>query len=530
MNRRLITALTAIVTLTAGARSWLHYDQTLAPYAWLRTANPASLTTFAPADSSLRSLGDAQLSLATGQGHWTAPGTSPNAWQARAEVRSVMRMGQRVVVRGGVDYTNRWGNEAAGSVWSQPQTMPFDIAETADTTLGRVRREQYALHGEAGVAVSSRMSLGARFAYTAASGTKQKDPRFTSHLMSLEAAAAAMWTAGRFTLGATYQMQRRTEAVQLSTHGRTDRVYHYLVDLGAAMGRDERTDGRGYTSSDSEHPLLDMRHGATAQLGYTLGPCTLLAEVQWMHRSGHYGLRSPSTVDFSRHGGDEWLANAWWQHSATNSLQRVEAQWSRSTVKNHENTYRIVADGGVTDIEYYDARLVGYHRHNHVRLAYDGQWGIRRALAQWQLQAAVCHSWQRVTAIVFPYYRRRRVHLTELEAAVTRQWLLARERVWSLTIQADWGTGGGVMADDGFYLTPSTDDHAPAAPEQWAQQHYQWLTATRLGAGLAVRYAFSLAGQRLRAYVDASYALHAATGVSTTPKRHQARLAIGITF
>ena len=221
----------ALLAMSGKAQSWLDYDMALAQWTWLRTANAAALTTYQPADSSQRLLSEASVTGLTQHGHFDENGSAPHLLQAGADVRSIFRIGNCVVLRGNMNYSHKWGTDAAESICISPHDMPFDITEVSDTTKGNTRLEQYGFNGEAGVALTRNLSLGTKFAYCTASYSKQKDPRHTNSLMKLCAVAGATWHSGHVTLGANYIINRSVEAVTLRTYGRTDHIYHYLQTL-----------------------------------------------------------------------------------------------------------------------------------------------------------------------------------------------------------------------------------------------------------------------------------------------------------
>ena len=522
----------AAVALAADAQSWLDYDQALSQHAWLRTTNAAALTTYQPADSTQRLLADAQVAIATGQGHLVPYGQSPDAWQATARARALGRFGQRVVLRGGIDYRNAWGSDAGGSVWVDSDRMPFDIIETADTTHGNISLESYGIDGEVAVLAARGLSVGARFAYTAASGTKRRDPRYTGTLMLMDVAAGVTWQAGHLTLGANYLMQRSTEALQFSTYGRTDRVYGYLIDYGAAFGRDETTDGKGYVSSDYEKPLLDMRHGVAVQAGYACGPWSAVIEWQWSHRHGHYGLQSPSLIDFNRHHGDEHHLRSWWQHATRLAIHRVTALWSHDNLKDYERTYRTVTDGGVSQVVYYDDREVSQRQVDRLTVAYDLQWGIHRHLAAWQAQARIDYCLRTVTASLYPYYRWQQTHSTAVRLAVRRNWLPASDHTWSVALMTGWAGGGGTPNSDGAYALTADGAEFPQAHDDLLTWQYEWRTAGRVLAGIGLRWSMPLLHHRLRLYAQGGYSyVHALdTHHISDAHRHGASLAVGCLF
>ncbi len=527
----LLTALLVTCT-TATAQSWLDYDQALADYPLLQSRNAATLTTFSPADSSQLLMGDVRLTARTSHGHLDGPDVTPHSWEAGALVRSIYRMSRRVVVMGSMDYTYSWGRDAGGSVWIAPEQMPFNITETADSTHGNISLETYHLNGEIGVDVGGGVSLGARFDYTTASGAKKKDPRHVNSLMNCQAAMGITWSIDGVTIGGNYLYGRRTEGLKFSTFGRTDRVYHYLIDQGAYFGREESTDGNGYVSDDNERPLLDIRHGLSLLTAYRHGTWTWGIEGAWTHRHGHYGLESPSMIDFNRHSGDAWDVWSWWQRNNGSSMQRVTVSYSHQSIKDYERTYRIITEQGVTDIHYYDDRLIGKCNSTVLAVTGDVRWGIRRQLPAWRVLASVAHDRHTTTASLYPFYRQQLTHLTEYILQGSRNWLTAHDQVWSLQLQAGWANGGGTARRDGVYQTPDANAAIPQEHTLYLMRRFEHLTAQRLLAGVQVRWSTPVARQRMRLYAEAGYSYRHAFDVHYLDDghRHQVSVSLGCLF
>lgn len=529
---RLLSTILLWVVLPASAQSWLDYDQALARYPLLRTSNAAALTTYHPTDSTQRLLGDARLTISTGQGHLEGPDVSPHAWAAGAQVRSIYRMSRRVVVSGAMHYNYGWGSQCGGSVWIDPERMPFDITETNDTTLGNMSLETYRLIGDVGVNIGHGMSLGGCFDYTTASGAKKKDPRHTNTLMRCAGSVGAMWQTGNITLGANYLVERSTEALKVSTVGRTDQVYHYLIDHGAYFGREESTDGNGYVGTTNEHPLLDIKHGVAFLADYRHGLWDWGIEGQWRHRHGHYGLESPSLIDFNRHHGDEWDITAWGRHDDGCRMQRIGAYYRHSDIKDYERTYRIITTQGVTDVNYYDDRLMSDNGRTTMGINAEAQWGIRRQLATWTVLATLQHNRRSVTASVYPFYRQQKIHFTEVTLQGGHNWLTGNDHVWSLMLLAGWGNGGGNAARDGVYQTPAADTSAPHDYLTYRMREFEHLSAQRLQCGAQVRWSIPVNRQRMRLYAEGQFIYSQAFDIHYLQDgyRIQAALSIGCQF
>lgn len=525
-------SLAALIACMGQARSWLDYDQVLEPATWLRTTNAASLTTFLPADSTQHLMADAAITGSTTSGHFAPQGTAPKLWQTDANVRAIYRMSSRVVLRGSMEYSHWWCKDVTGSIWIEPQSRPFDITETADSTQGNTRLERYGLNGEAAVNVSENVSLGAQFSYATASYAKQKDPRHTNSLMTLTTTAGATWHRAGWRLGASYILNRTTEALTFRNYGRTDRVYHYLVDFGATYGRIEQAEGVGYTGNDYERPWLDMEHGIAVQGGYDHPGWSMVAQWKWLHCHGHYGMESPAHIDFNKHNANLWNATAWLKHSCNNNLYLITIDWQHENMRNNERTYRAVTGGGITDVVYYDDRLTGRRQTIDYTVAADARLNINRHLAAWALSLVVNHHRTSTDAILFPFVRKQKTHLTTIHATASRSFITGGDKTWTIRGSLSWGKGGGTPKTDTTLATAADDALPPATYDLILMRQYEWNTAQRTGIGLAIRHSLPVAAQKARIYADLAGRLQFAGGTHylADAHRHTVAITLGCTF
>lgn len=526
-------AIILLMTSIEGlAQSWHDYQNVLSRYPLLYTSNAAALTSFTPSDSAQFLMGDTRLELSMGQGHMEQLNKSPHAWQTRAGVQSIYRMSRRVVVRGMMDYKYEWGTQAGGSVWIEPEQRPFDITETADSTRGNISLETYSLDGLVGVDVGHGVSLGARFGYTTATGAKKKDPRHTNSLMHCDVGVGATWKLGSLTLGADYLMKRTTEALKFSTVGRTDQIYHYLIDNGAFFGRKETTDGNGYVGSSNERPFLDIKHGMAILTAYQHGTWDLGAEGRWMHRHGHFGLESPSMIDFNRHNGDECTIRLWWQRDIEDRFNRVTVSWDHQALNDHERTYRVVTNHGVTDVNYYDDRLIGNNNEDVIALSGETQWGVRNNLATWQAAIDLCHTRRSLTASLFPFYRQQQTHLTQVTLQGGHNRMSSGGQVCSVLMTTGYADGGGTPYFDGEYQQAGDDAVRPQDNMLYLMREYEYLTARRIIVGMDLGWSMPLERHDMRLYIHGRYRYNQAFDVHHLQDgyRHQVAIEVGCRF
>ena len=237
-------------------------------------------------------------------------------------------------------------------------------------------------------------------------------------------------------------------------------------------------------------------------------------------------------IDFNRHNGDTWDIQSWWQRDNGSDMQRVTVSYCHQGIKDHERTYLIITEQGVTDTHYYDDRLIGKRDNSVLTVSGDLRWGIERELASWQVEGILTHHRRSLTASLYPFYRQQLTHLTEFTLMGARNWLTARDQVWSLQLQAGWATGGGTARQDGTYQTPSADAEMPLEHTLYLMRQYEYLTAKRLLAGVQVRWSVPIAHQRMRLYAEAGYSYRQAFDIHYLEDghRHSASVAVGCLF
>ncbi len=466
--------------------------------AWLTGPNAAGLTSYQSA-----SIAEAEVSVSMGRGGFVNYFDSPKTLQLTAGIESFYRISPRTVVYGRINYDNWTGRNMAGSAFIDPTRLPFDIVEDSLTNTGRKQRDTYQLTGAVGYQVNRVLAAGLHLDYTAANYAKYKDLRHKNKLMDLTLTAGiTLAPCQRLTLGANYRYHRRTESVTFSTYGKGEKVYKSLIDYGNFIGKVEQFGNYGYTDKSREMPLFDEGHGLDVQL--ELVPSagwSFYNNFGYSHRKGYYGRRSPYTITYTNHHGNQYGYNACLSYHPSSATQhQLSADIGIEMLQNNAETYREMQnEAGSNYYEYYDAVKTGDKRWVNTELGYTGHYGIRNELPAWTVRAAVTLMNRKQTAYCYPYLRRQRLSATTLTAGCTRHIVMLRG---VLTIGAvfSYTNGSGEAYDDDTFAAPSDKQTPPAEMEAWLWQEYQYLTAPQYNIAGNVRYDFLFPGIRLKAY------------------------------
>lgn len=114
---------------------------------------------------------------------------SPDSYTLGGEAESFYRVTPRLVFHGWVSYHNFTGKQMGGSAFIDPNSTPFNMVESTDTTKGAKQQEVYRLTGSLAYDLSKRVTLGAKMDYTSTNYTKRKDLRHRNKLLNLVATA-----------------------------------------------------------------------------------------------------------------------------------------------------------------------------------------------------------------------------------------------------------------------------------------------------------------------------------------------------
>ena len=461
---------------------------------------------------------------------------SPRTVDFSANVESFYRLSPKTVVYGAMSYGSFSGRDMGGSVFINPERLPFDIVEDSLTRNGKKHRDTYKLTGAIGTDIWKGISIGAKFDYTAANYAKYRDMRHQNKLMDLTLTTSLyVPLCGVLDLGATFFYERKNETMSYGVYGSDERVFKYLINYGVFVGRVEQFGPYGYTGSTFSKPLFELYRGWSVQLDWHITP-----QLDWYHsyagisRSGYYGRRSSYSNTLTDHRSDihQYLSRV--SYKARHSQHFIEGGFEIENLVNNEKTYLEVSrENGSSTYEYYDPVKASNKVWVNTRVAYTGYYDINYDLPTWILSAGYQGKYRKQTAYDYPYYRNQRIDQNKFFVQGTRNIVFGKQRVLGISAGVSFSNGGGKMFTDDVFAEPSEKQVPPSEMEAYLHREYAYITAPQYAFDVSAKYTFVIPKTRIATYAKASFS-HQRANTSDeflVGRDHQsAMLAIGCTF
>lgn len=415
---------------------------------------------------------------------------SDDSFDFGLQTESYYKLSERVALYGKVSYDFFQGKGMTGSVFVDPYYNLFDIVESDPERLGKKQKETYRLVGGVGVKLSDRWSIGAKIDYTTLNYAKMRDLRHVNSLLDLTLTAGIRYRIGKkIDIGASYFYRRSVESVRFQLSGDTGKNYKSLVSYGAFFGMEEAYNGEsGYTSSNSQ-PMFNRFHGGSVQVRFDLTPHTdWFHELTYKGRSGYYGEQSSKTITFTEHTAALWEYSSQLTVRQTGSLHTVKIAAVYEDGVNDENIYKMSGGttGGNSVVQYFGSNEVASRQTLKAEAVYTGNFGVRYFQPVWTFSAGAGYRATDMRVSVYPYYRDNSTSSVSAYLSGRRNFI-GRRNMYSVWLNAGYGFGDGTRKADGMYAASST----PATPDNsdyYLNREFEYLTASRVKAGLGFRY------------------------------------------
>ncbi len=532
---------TIAMSLVAGALSlglpaqqpagigWKTIEQVENNHAWLSSENAAGLC----------KLPSIHLSFVEGyankiNGDFVNYGGSDNALTLGALTESYYRLNERVVLYGLLDYYWFAGKHMAGSYFINPDDAPFNIVEYTDDNRGEKEMEHYHLAGAVSMELSDKIVLGGKLDYVVANYGKMKDLRHKNELMDLNASLGVILHLNpHLDLGTNLKYNRRVEGIYLDMYGKTDKTYNSLVDYGVFWGKKEQFGENGYTSDGEEKPLTDSYYGGSFQANWKVNTeWNLFNEVSASVRDGYYGKKSPSTVVFSNHSGNEYAYKGSLSFKSKKSYHIFQWAAQHKAVKNNENIYRYDnAGGGLTNVNYYGELETSDRKQFQAQVGYVGYWGMKEEMPLWITKGNISYSGRDIKSVVYPYCRKQQLCHYQINIIAERL-IFHKDNACTLHIGGMYQKGNGEPYEDKMYAATVTGGNTPQSMQLYLMQEYEYFTAARMKGEVGIRYAHRINSSGLRVHASFMYGYTKAFDTKFIPgdALHELSFAIGCTF
>lgn len=455
---------------------------------------------------------------------------SANHYSAGGKIESYRKMNEKLAFQGTMSYETFRGKNMGGSVFIDPSQYPLDIDEYADSTVGDKKLERYHLAGGVSRKIGERWKLGGKIDYEAANYAKLKDMRHTNKLLQLDGYISAGYAVtNRLEVGVGYGYRRRIESISFGIYGNTDRQYLSLINFGSFYGNAELHDDYGYTGETN--PMYDVVHKASAFANIRFNArWEWFSEFTYGARNGYFGQRGTGQIVLTEHAGTQLDYHGVATMKKDISRHHFDLKLSYHTLDNRQNVYRReTAVGGSSTIVYYGETKVLDQEITQVAFNYTAHLQLHGLTPRWVVKAGGNYRNRTQQVSLYPFYRKQEISQYSLSGYGGRNFIKG-DNLLTVSYEAVYGSGGGQAKQDGLYATPSSSQNLPASKENYLNQEFEYLTASRVVNSIGVRYAHQLKPGQL-AYICLNFTNTRAFQVSYVGKSMNAiQLALGYSF
>ena len=434
-----------------------------------------------------------QAFASKGNGDFVNFNQSDNTYGVGLITESYYRFNDRIMLYGKVSYDMNRGKNMTGSSFITDDDLPFDLVEMADSCAGSKRLEAYTLSGAVGYQLTDKVSLGGKIFYQAANYAKFKDLRHQNSRMKLNVDLGVSYRpVSWLNLGLSYTYKRRNESIAFGVYGNTDRQYYTLIDFGGFFGRREAFGESGYTADST--PLFTQTHGGAVQAHLTLSDdLNWFNEFYYQSSDGKFGTGDDRDIIFSTHDGNTFGYHGKLLFQQHKNSHVVDLCLKKVNTYNYENNYKESTDkDGVSQIIYYGKNEMLDRSHFKGSLSYTFYRNTDQvARSKFYTGARFLFDTMDSKTSVYPFFRNQTVNVWQTECFGTYNWF-KKKHVFTLSLLAGYGAGGGTMKDDGTYIEVSDNQKRPDNRDDLLEKEYDYHTASRMYGRVSAGYEYNL--------------------------------------
>lgn len=392
-------------------------------------------------------------------------------WSAGAVTASIRHM-ERMSLAGSFSFDQTEGYDMCGSMFIEPGLYPIDVLEF---TPGRKTLQTYAFDGGISYELSPAWSIGAKMDFESANMAKRKDLRHTNWRLDMTVAPGFMYHAGDLALGANYLFRKTSETVEAEQVGTAASSYYAFLDKGMMYGVYSVWNGSGlhlHEAGVMALPVKDFSNGAALQMQYK----GLFAEIEYLRTSGVIGEKE---YIWFRFPGNEVGARLGYKHIGAKSEHYARLGLGCKGLGLDESILEKVSENGVTTV----------HDHGSNRILARESWRfapeyeyITSAL---ELHAEASLDWtESLSSQMYPYAYYQSLMTWKAGADIILH--LGRFDLGAAASLA----GGSVNEEDLMVSGTSGVQTSPFRLQEWYDRQMEYKTASRMNAGLSLRYNF----------------------------------------
>ena len=391
---------------------------------------------------------------------------------------------ERFSMTGSFSFSQKQGKDMCGSMFTNPGYYPIDVLEY---TPGDKTLQSYTFSGGIAAPLDSRWTIGAKMDFESDNYAKRKDIRHTNYRLDMTIAPSASLKLDRWTIGAAAIFNKNSESIQAEQIGTaTADSYYAFLDKGMMYGIQQVWNGSGIHLSESGLDRLavnEYAYGASAQAELSLPNGAVYGDAEWVTSNGNVGEKSYTFFRFPGRKITSRIGLRLESGKGTN-IFRFSYKWHRQW--NNEYVIDKISSGGVTVPVTYGHNRVFERRMVEFAPEYSF-YGSGNLSWLYRVHAKAGYA-RRVeqSSAVYPYSYNGKDEF--VSASLSALFKLGRFRFgWSLDYLKGFRdeTSGTAAIDAG-------NGSAPYRPQSWYNLWKEWENAARIGAGISLRYDFSI--------------------------------------
>lgn len=470
---------------------------------WLRTNNAAGLK-YLPMDT----ISEISLNSSFKKGDFINYNQSNRSYTYGVDAESYFRLNPKVLLWGGISYSNFTGKSMGASAWIDPNFAPFNIVEYVDTTRGEKSKETYLLRGATAINLNTKLTLGSKVAYTSANYVKKKDLRHLNKLMDIDLSIGTMYEINPWVeIGINYNYRKRVEDTSFDIFGNTEQLYNSLISWGTFWGQVEGFGMDGYTGDSSENPLADKINGFSVQLNTKITQhLQFFNELTINKREGYFGIKSDLTRVYTEHNADLWNYNGHLSYKRKKVLHQLHLSASNEKMKNWKKNpiYDHDQTTDVTYITYEAPTLVLTRKELKASLDYQLYINYSDFNPKWSFRMAADYRNRKQDVSIYPHYRNQTVKQLIGRLNIKRN-IVVNKNQYSFDLGGSYSSGSGNPLNAGIYSGATNVETTYRSTDFNLNREFEYLTKASFAFHAGFKYSRLLKNSKIRAFAGINY-------------------------
>ncbi len=491
---------------------WTDLNFVLQSEAWLLGTNAAGLK-FTPVDT----ISEISFCSTTNKGAFIDYNQSNNSTYYGGEAESFFRLNKKVMLWGGISYSNFTGQNMGASAWIDPDFAPFNIIEYTDTARGEKTMETYHLSGAVSVELSDKISVGGEIDYLTANYVKNRDLRHLNMLMDLDLSLGIIYQIKRTAeIGINYNYRKRVEETNFDSFGNTDQTYSTLISWGTFWGLVESFGSDGYTGEGDNNPLIDKINTLSLQLNLNFSTkLSFFNELTFNNREGYFGVKSNQTKVYTEHSSNTLAYKGRMTYSRKKALHLFCINASHESLDNWRNNYYFDhnSESNVTFIKYNTPTKVLTRNCNQASLEYQLYWGYDDFNPKWSFAADVDYKNREQKVSVYPYYRNQSITQLIGKISIKRNFIIGQSQ-YTFLLGTRYSNGYGTPLEEGVYSMANDNTTNLRSTDFNLYREFEYLTTMHIATKIGFKYSRLLKQNRIRAFASLDYELTKANEIN----------------